>query len=574
MSFNFVIPEFNIGGAGTPALQFFRRGFVLGGEGGSPTPTWRDVILSGNTALTLVNAKADGLNYLKLFGGCSQAGTPTPTTPVDIVCNNGALKVLRNMWNMNSPNMSKSAPGFNTASATVSSDGVLTITNNSGNSASRIILTFTAANLGLVDGKTYTLKVWAVGDNGFSTSRNNSITVNGSTYVFTQVSPKTLTWTQTGGNNVQVGAIYFQNYAIGDTASIRIQVSEGESIGDYLPYGQSVVYTDGTVETVQITGKNIFNKNNLTRINAYIPSTNGNWTYTASGYSVRIPCLPNTTYTARYNGNSEQAVLSFASTSSNDVPTSGSNVAVTSSIRQNSPTINTPITITTGASDKWLIVAYNAAEIQNADMADNLQIELGSTATTYEAYTNLGTATAENLLAAGTYKDVQSVLDGAVTRNVGVKVLNGTEDWRTSGSNAYQFLTDDMLSGSFNSGFCTHFSIISNATSYGIRLGASNSRIYAYVVSQYATVTDWTNFLSSQYNAGTPVIVVYPLATATTESVTAQELTIQEGTNIVEITQASMNGLELEVSYKAGVTVTVEEVEAAQLDDDVTVTVS
>ena len=132
---------------------------------------------------------------------------------------------------------------------------------------------------------------------------------------------------------------------------------------------------------------NLFDKNNLTRIYGYFPSSNSSWTYTEAGYSVRIPCKPNTTYTARYNGAGTQAVLSFASTSSDKVPSDGvSVVSVTQSVRQNSPTSSTPITLTTGANDKWLIVAYNVAEPQNTDMADNLQIEEGSTATTYRPY--------------------------------------------------------------------------------------------------------------------------------------------------------------------------------------------
>ena len=36
------------------------------------------------------------------------------------------------------------------------------------------------------------------------------------------------------------------------------------------------------------------------------------------------------------------------------------------------------------------------------------------------------------------------------------------------------------------------------------------------------TVNAWTTFLADQYNAGTPVIIVYPLATPTTETVTGQ----------------------------------------------------
>ena len=93
-------------------------------------------------------------------------------------------------------------------------------------------------------------------------------------------------------------------------------------------------------------------------------------------------------------------------------------------------------------------------------------------------------------------------------------------------------------------------------------------------VKSYTSVNQFKQFLADQYNAGFPVIVVYPLATATTESVTGQTLTTQAGTNIVEITQASMDNLELEVSYKAGVTVTITEVENAQLDNNVEVTIN
>ena len=134
--------------------------------------------------------------------------------------------------------------------------------------------------------------------------------------------------------------------------------------------------------------RNLFDKNNLPeRIYAFFRSSGTIWTYATTGYSIRIPCNPNTTYTARYNGDSTQAVLSFASTNNDSVPDSGyPSITVTQAIRQVSPTINTPITLTTGPDDKWLIVQYNANEPQHTDMANNLQIEFGSTATPYEPY--------------------------------------------------------------------------------------------------------------------------------------------------------------------------------------------
>lgn len=77
MTFNFVEKVMCIGGAGNevPTLQFYKKGFVLHDNGGS-TPSWQDIILSGNTALTLVNAKANGLNYVKIFGATEQRLLP------------------------------------------------------------------------------------------------------------------------------------------------------------------------------------------------------------------------------------------------------------------------------------------------------------------------------------------------------------------------------------------------------------------------------------------------------------------------------------------------------------------
>ena len=80
----------------------------------------------------------------------------------------------------------------------------------------------------------------------------------------------------------------------------------------------------------------------------------------------------------------------FASTPYDYVPSAEQNeVYCRNSIRLTDPTKNTPVTITTGPNDKWLIVQYNVAEPQNTDMANNLQIEEGAVATEYEPYKNM-----------------------------------------------------------------------------------------------------------------------------------------------------------------------------------------
>jgi hypothetical protein len=48
---------------------------------------------------------------------------------------------------------------------------------------------------------------------------------------------------------------------------------------------------------------------------------------------------------------------------------------------------------------------------------------------------------------------------------------------------------------------------------------------------------------------------------------------VQAGDNTLEITQASLDGLELEAQYNAAVSLTIQEVEDANLDNNVTVTI-
>ena len=60
----------------------------MGAGGGGGTV----VTVTGVSPLTIANALAKHIKSLTQFGKCVQDGTPTPSAPVDIVCNNGALK--------------------------------------------------------------------------------------------------------------------------------------------------------------------------------------------------------------------------------------------------------------------------------------------------------------------------------------------------------------------------------------------------------------------------------------------------------------------------------------------------
>lgn len=141
------------------------------------------------------------------------------------------------------------------------------------------------------------------------------------------------------------------------------------------------------------------------------------------------------------------------------------------------------------------------------------------------------TSTCEMLLSVGNYADIQEIIGGQVTHNVGVKILDGTENFETATATNCYSLTNTLGTGNFadRTILCSHFANTPTMPGTGDRQG------FAFIVNkgqeytiafgattEFSTQALWKQFLTDQYNAGTPVIVIYPLATATTESVTPQ----------------------------------------------------
>lgn len=165
------------------------------------------------------------------------------------------------------------------------------------------------------------------------------------------------------------------------------------------------------------------------------------------------------------------------------------------------------------------------------------------------------TATAKNLLQTGDYKDTQDIISGHITRKVGILVLDGTESWQL----ATQTDLMQFYISSTQGVIANNVSLISTITPYGCTVAtrtqydfgcfsdaSGNLCFQMKGSSTLTTVPAWRSFLVNQYNAGTPVIIVYPLATETTESVTAQHLTTTSGENTIDIT-ANVSDISVEV---------------------------
>ena len=368
----------------------------------------------GITQLSLPKAKANGLKLVKLFGGCEQSGTPTPTTPVDIISNNGAIKYSINEANYISSNV--------------------------------------------------TLGYWLRNSDG------------------------------------------------------QPELSAPNFYTDMMPVKPNTSYV-------------CFGRNKTTNT---ISNYNRIAWYTSDGTWIR-----NSTYTQGTVG----------------TDTSPSNAAYA----RFHCNINSS-TVTQELIDSYNWVFQQGTQEVPYEPFINIEGGIYTDGIVETVADNLSnTATAEMLLQVGDYQDTQEVLSGHITRNVGIKVLDGTENWQLATStNLVQFYATNTQGI-----IASNISIYSTITPYGCTVatrteydfgcysgGTGNLCFQMKGSATLTTVNTWTTFLADQYANGTPVIVIYPLATSTTEMVTPQTLQTQAGTNILQITQASIDNLPLEATYK------------------------
>lgn len=526
--------------------------------GGGTSPSYIDIIISGTTSVTLTSAI--GLNYVKLFGGCEQNGTPTPDAPIDIVSNNGVLeyrdtelpkgyKRLKDIifdgevyyitdtyltgadtttLTINATENTRNVLGCYTGSSSGNNISFYLSTGNSGcyvrykDSLYRPVI-----NLGRL-GQDYTISITPTGTTGFDTD------VTWTELEFTCPDKLYIGWLANATSPKFMGA-FKGNITVSSRAKfIPCERQSDNEIGYYdlnsntfydnqgtgtpttsgYDNTHNIIYTDGTVETVALNLIEEKHENWGVNSSGVVVTTGGVW-----GHIAKVE--PNKTY--YYKQIDGNVVIGF----------------FTSKPELGSVTYNQSRTVTN--------LGYFTTPNDNS-------IKYVLLRTAQDSYIYNQSATAEMLLKVGDYQDVQSVLDGEVTRQLGVKVLNGTEEGWAKANNSFgnsSLFADKKVEKS--TVFCSHFQYNTGSTTNipDMCIGCASTTINVYFrYDALSTVEQFQQWLATQYNAGTPVIVVYPLATATTESVTGQHLTVQNGTNIVEITQASIDGLPLEVSYK------------------------
>lgn len=156
-----------------------------------------------------------------------------------------------------------------------------------------------------------------------------------------------------------------------------IQLEIGSTASSYAPY----ISMDFPINL----GKNLFDKDNATTINAWL--NNAGQIVGATGTRTTIiPCQPNTTYTIskRADGNQPR----FCVFDTEDVPATGINALHSIGSRGGANT-STHLTITTMSRAHWLCIFYyisTETTLTEQDILDSIQIEAGDTPTAYTAY--------------------------------------------------------------------------------------------------------------------------------------------------------------------------------------------
>lgn len=123
-----------------------------------------------------------------------------------------------------------------------------------------------------------------------------------------------------------------------------------------------------------------------------------------------------------------------------------------------------------------------------------------------------------------TYKDTLNLADGSCTRQIKKLVLDNTTVFGKGGSDDSAYFVINLGDSTGTLCVCSHFvytHIASDNTDIGTSITASskNLRIRPENVAD-TTAEQFNQWITEQYNAGTPVIVWYVLATPTTETIT------------------------------------------------------
>lgn len=554
--------------------------------------------VTGTLPLTLANAISHAIVSLTRYGLCTQAATPTPSAPVDIVCNNGALQMVDDelpdgykrvlgyscndnaMWQITGFKLKGSdtvhisfsvAAACNVfgcyqgASATDNYDLYASVTSGSKYfryGSGTYLSYFSSDNLNQRFDVTYT----PTGSQGMPQDSTWSA------LTFESANDLLLGSTTVTGTSAKLKGNLYGDFIVENGGVERLHLIPCERVSDnalgyydlvgevfYEPYegfdgAVSLGYdgshyeleTVGTPEVLTVSGKNLFNPDETTD-GKYIGSSGSIGDDASSVISEYIPVTVGEKYTWSFVTNYSQG-SSYANGNRrmHGYKSDGT-------WKQQLTYYN----VTGSEAQQYTLTATIPSGVAFVRLSEkitdeNIQFEHSDNATSYQPYVPPQTASVQNLLSVGDYADTQEVISGLVDSKIDFVILDGTEDgYGTSsayGAAVYISSASAKWKANRNGGvLCTHFVQGTASGTQPENTCFFNASGHFYFRTD-KTTAQFKTWLAEQYAAGTPVIVMFVLSTPTTESVTPQPLTTAEGTNIVG-SVANVSPLTAKVEY-------------------------
>ena len=434
-------------------------------EGGG----YEETTVTGVSPLVLANAAARAIVSLTQYGKCEQATTPTPDAPVDIVCNNGTLKM-------------KHRSGL--------PDGYRLLEYVGGSGSQYVITDLYLASTDVIECE----------------FRNSTTTGYGAVYGIFKNGESSALY----GNQTYYG--YDQSNNKVDT-DVHVDTDWHSSRHDFV---NGTLTIDDT--TVTFTPFEFVNSTKNAVLSRYY---NNNYGYNWKGFIRKFKVTRNGEVVCNLlpakNSNNEAGLYDLV-TGDFYTATGGTLIEGNEVDDYELAIVGTPETINITAS---------GADTQ--------------------------TATAPNIFAVANYADEVKIISGAVKRRVGIKVFDGTESFGKSSAYGAAFYIQSA-SGAWGPQkarvMCSHYlGLDSASSSTAVDTCFFNASGHFYFrVADNSDTAAFKAWLAAQYAAGTPVIVIYPLAEETTESVTAQPLSTNDGDNTITVT-ANCDNIQFEITY-------------------------
>lgn len=336
--------------------------------------------------------------------------------------------------------------------------------------------------------------------------------------------------------------------------TIKIQLEIGSTATAWTPYSNICPISGRTGLSVYRTGKNLFNPHLYAGID-YNPTVgaavtltdaaqqftdngSGVFTLTISStcrqYSIVIPVVEVNNYHVK-----------FSCSSSGQMGTTRGFLDANHKVLQKfnstdvSQSYNYNMVVPTGAAYFYMVITNRSTASATLTLTQP-QFEIGSAATTYEPYNGTTYAVDWTSEAGTVYGGTLDVVTGELVVNKVCVSLNPSWYWyvgATQPNGLTVVSTTGFPSHVVGGEICSHYKRSTTPYIVGLALGefitAATSAYFCFKGSSGGTADEFKEYLTAQATAGTPVQVVYELATPLTYQLTPQEVATLLGANRV-----------------------------------------